>query len=206
MLDLFPEASSVWSIVSFNVCYVNCFSQSLFNNNSKFLCRYVTEFVPNLGNLSVLRTFRVLRALKAISVIPGKKQELVHVSYSLARFSPAAPKPPLLQSPPLMQLSWNVCTSLIAVSGMTSWALVVMDVSAGLQGSVSGSTCLSVMHSVGTEIRKIKQILYEICAICSCLLFNLLLAFLAPMPLSTVTIPGLPWLCSSLLLVNEAKC
>ncbi|XP_026870578.2 sodium channel, voltage-gated, type I-like, alpha isoform X5 [Electrophorus electricus] len=34
---------------------------------------YVTEFIPQLGNLSVLRAFRVLRALKTISVIPGLK-------------------------------------------------------------------------------------------------------------------------------------
>uniref|UniRef100_A0A671XGQ0 Sodium channel protein n=1 Tax=Sparus aurata TaxID=8175 RepID=A0A671XGQ0_SPAAU len=40
---------------------------------SVIVLAYVTEFVPNLGNLSVLRTFRVLRALKAISVIPGLK-------------------------------------------------------------------------------------------------------------------------------------
>ncbi|KAM9343613.1 LOW QUALITY PROTEIN: sodium channel, voltage-gated, type I-like, alpha [Pholidichthys leucotaenia] len=34
---------------------------------------YATEFIPNLGKISALRTFRVLRAIKAISVIPGLK-------------------------------------------------------------------------------------------------------------------------------------
>ena len=33
--------------------------------------RYITMLVPNLGNLSALRTFRVLRALKTVAVVPG---------------------------------------------------------------------------------------------------------------------------------------
>ncbi|XP_052766775.1 sodium channel protein type 4 subunit alpha B-like isoform X5 [Mya arenaria] len=34
---------------------------------------YMTMFVPDLGNLSALRTFRVLRALKTVAVVPGLK-------------------------------------------------------------------------------------------------------------------------------------
>ncbi|XP_064475313.1 sodium channel protein para-like isoform X2 [Ornithodoros turicata] len=34
---------------------------------------YITQFVPNLGNLSALRTFRVLRALKTVAIVPGLK-------------------------------------------------------------------------------------------------------------------------------------
>ncbi|KAH3854426.1 hypothetical protein DPMN_096968 [Dreissena polymorpha] len=34
---------------------------------------YMTTFIPQLGNLSALRTFRVLRALKTVAVVPGLK-------------------------------------------------------------------------------------------------------------------------------------
>jgi hypothetical protein len=34
---------------------------------------YLTMFVKNLGNVSVLRTLRVLRALKTVAIVPGLK-------------------------------------------------------------------------------------------------------------------------------------